>query len=232
MKAFLLLLLVPFSASALNRTFLEMPPDKAYMHFVTTKFLGWHRKNFQFPDDTPLLRELVRNLDHWLVPGLPLRQWEVSHREDGPDKSVIGFRVFVHPTLRRRKELAGVEGKEPAFVEWNNRGRTCLVYPEGIENFSVWCRTGKGKLIHEWDEKIASDVPSDWKFPFPYLGERYLHKLIHGRLVEVTFFDVASHPSRIPRSLRRAVYLHTKDGLLPLDRVSWSREGKMTVHYP
>jgi hypothetical protein len=231
-KALFLLLLIPFSAMALNKTFLGMPPDKAYMNFVTTKFFAWHRKNFQFPEETPLMRELAGQLDHWLVPGLPLRQWEVSHAEAGPEKTVISLRLFVHPTLRARKELLGVKGKAPAFVEWNNQGRVCFVYPEGIEDFSVWCRAGNGKLNHEWDEKLTADVPSGWNFPFPYLTDRYLQKLIKGKVVEVTYFDVAAHPSHIPRALMRPVYLHTKDGLLPLDRVSWSRDGKMTVHYP
>jgi hypothetical protein len=109
----------------------------------------------------------------------------------------------------------------------------CFIHANGAEKFSVWCRNGKDKkLVHEWDEEISEKVEETWPLPFPHQGTKYLNKVKDGKVFEVTFFNVSAHPSRMPEALLRAVYLHTKDALLPLDHVSISREGLMTVHYP
>lgn len=233
----LLLIFTQLPASALNRTFLRMPEDSAYMNFTLTRYLSWHRKNFAFPEDSELLRTLVSGLDHFVVSGNPyLRQFTISHSIKEGDKPHLKIRLYVHPSLRNLKELQARElpgDKELWFVEWDKEGKSCRVYREKDESFSGWCRLHPSqKFKHAWTERIAEKLPAGWNVPFPVMGEKFIQREVSGEVTDITFFDVSPHPSMIPRILMKSVYLHTKDALLPLDRLNQGKEGQIGILYP
>jgi hypothetical protein len=212
-----------------------MPANPAYMNFVLTKYLGWHRKNFSFPDESETLRTLVSKLDNWIIETPYLRQLTLNHFAN--EKGIVGYRirVYVHPSLRNMTAWKGkgLPAKELMFVEWDNTGSLCQIFRESKNSFSSWCRKKENaSYTLSWTEKIERKLPPDWKLPFPVLGEAFIEKEVNGEITEILFFEVSPHPSLIPKSLVRSVFLHTKEGLLPLDRVSNDRNGGIGIHYP
>lgn len=231
-----LFLLVSLPALALNETMLNMPANKAYMNFVLKRYLSWHRENLKFPEDSPLLRSLTGELDHWLVEGTLNYQITITHGVDDSKKYFQKIRVFIAPKLRHHKELLGAglpQGKGPWFYEKDDSGKVCLLFKESEMIFSAWCRkTPREKFVAEWTEETTDKIPENWQFPFPFMGEKYIKKTDKDGVKEISYFKVGPHPSRMPPELYRPVYLNTKDALFPLDRVSTSRGGGMSVHYP
>ncbi len=236
MKLLLLLILIPLKASALNRTYLLMPPDREYMNFVMAKFLKWHEKNFSFPEKSPLLDELVWRIDHFVVKDSLHRQLTFSHGLDAEGKETQTIRLYIHPELRKKKEFfsSGLPDNEKLrFIEWDMKGHTCQLYQEEEKVLSSWCRNpGKKKFEVSWTETEAKDFPEGWPMPFPRSSIDVILKKVNGKIVEVTYFQISAHPSRVPEVLLRSVFLHTKDALFPLERISMTVDGKMTVQYP
>ncbi len=236
MKIILFILLLQSEAFALNQTFLRMPENPAYMQFVLTKYLSWHRKNFSFPEDSDTLKTLVSKIDHWKIGSPYLRQLTLNHFLNDQDKVEYRIRVYVHPDLRAMKEWKGKglpAGKELMFVEWDNSGNLCQIFRETETSFSTWCRKSKdGNYSLSWNEKFGRKLPAAWTLPFPVLGEEFIQKERDGKITEILFFEVTPHPSLIPRPLIRSVFLHTKEALFPLDRVSNDPSGRIGVHYP
>lgn len=236
MKALLLILLIQIPAFALNETFLRMKPDNEYMNFAMKRYMSWHRKNFNFPPENPLLDEIISGLDHWTISSPYLRQITMTHIMNEAGKLDNRIRVYVPPLLRSRKELKGSGlpiGKELWFVEWDNDGGMCEIFQEDSRNFSSWCRGKNSKaFVKSWNEKITNLLPKDWKLNFPVLGFEFLQKEKNGEVFEIMFFEAAPHPSIVPPILRRAAYLHTKETLFPLDRMSSLNGDRIGIHYP
>lgn len=236
MKIFFLSFLLTFPAFALNESLLGMPENKSYMNFVLRKYLQWNREQFKFPEDTPFMNDMINSLDHWLVKGTPYYQITFTHGVDDSKKYFQKIRIFIVPELRRNKELLGTglpSGKEPWFFEKDDSGKTCLLFKESETLFRTWCRKSPGeKYVEAGTEERITSVPENWPFPFPYLGTEFIRKTGMNGEKEIFFSRVAPHPSRMPAPLYRPVYLNTKDALFPLDRVSTSQGGGMSVHYP
>ena len=228
--------LFSFQAVALNRTFLLMPADRDYMNFVMNKYISWHRKNFDFPPATPLTDELFSHIDHFVVKNSSYRQVTISHGVDATGNLTQNLRLFVHPDLRMKKEFisSGLpDQKNLWFVEFHNDGKICQLYREKEKELTSYCRSkGNQKFELAWTETEARDFPEGYPMPFPRMSIDVILKYEKGDLKEVSFFQVSAHPSRIPKQLLRSVFLHTKDALFPLERVTVTRDGKMTIHYP
>jgi len=236
MKSILIFALLSLPALALNETMLGMPANKSYMNFVLKKFLPWHREHFKFPEDSSLVRKLTGELDHWLVDGTLYYQLTLTHGVDDSKKPFQKMRLFIAPGLRHEKDLQGPglpAGKEPWFFELDQSGKICLLMKESETFFSAWCRNpGEKKFRAAWTEETTDRVPEDWPFPFPFLGKKFIRKTDPDGTREIYYFKVGPHPSRMPEGLYRPVYLNTKDALFPLDRLSTTKGGGMSVHYP
>ena len=237
MKAIVLLgFMLSLPAAAINESMLGMPKDKAYMNFVMKKYLKWNREQFKFPKESSLISALTDKLDHWLVDDTPYYQVTFTHGVDDSKKYFQKIRLYVAPELRNLKELSG-QGlpaeKELWFYETEDSGRECLLFRESATLLSSWCRnSSREKYASQWTEEITETVPENWPFPFPHMGVKYIRKSDSSGVKEIFFFKVAPHPSKMPEPLYRPVYLNTKDALFPLDRVSTSAAGGMSVHYP
>ena len=235
MKLFIFFILIPFQAKAINQTFLQMPLNRAYMSFVLTKYLAWHRMNFDFPKKSKFIDELASRIDHWQLPKMTERQILMSHGLNTKGELTQRLRLFVHPELRSRPELRGKglpPGKEIWFTEWENQGEVCHLF-KNAASFSVWCQgTGEKSFQYSHEEDSLGEIPENWMLPFPRLGTKVIRKLSANKVKEIIFYPVSAHPSRIPKGLLRSVNLHTIDALFPLDHVSSDREGKITVYYP
>lgn len=233
MKIILIVLLLTTQARALNRTFLNMPPNRDYMGFVLSRYLDWHRSHFPFPEDTPLLRTLLSGIDHWEA-GTYERQFTLGHYGKVDGNQGYRLRLFVHPSLRDLPalRLPGREARTLRFVEWDSQGAFCQLYEVGPK-LEALCRSGeRGKFLPSWVEELVQKLPPGWEVPFPVLGEKIVVRRVGEKITEVVFFDVVPHPSLIPGPLRKSVFLHTKDGLLPLDRVGVDQKRNWIVYYP
>lgn len=235
MKILFLLLFIQAKAFSLNQTFLRMPENQEYMSFTLHKYIKWHQKNFSFPDESELLSSLISKLDHWIVETPSLRQITLTHYLAQDGKAAFRIRLFVHSSLRSHTAFSGKglpPKRELMFVEWDNSGNFCQLFRETKVSFTSWCRKNSGNYSLSWTEKITDKVPQGWKIPFPVLGEEIVLKETADGVQEVLFFDVTPHPSLIPKALLKSVFLHTKETLFPLDRLSNTRDGKIGIHYP
>lgn len=236
MRFFLLiLLLLPSTSWALNQTMLSMPKDKAYMNFALGRLLPWQRDHFKFPPKTPLLEELLLELDHWLVEGTPLYQLGLTHGVGSDQKPFQKIRLWVAPKLREKREFKGqgLPSSPVWFYELSSTGEECLLLGEVFDRLSAWCRrTRQEKYSHAWDEIVTARAPDPWNFPFPYLGQQVIRRVKGEEVLEVSFFKVGPHPSRMPKELLMPVFYFTRDALFPLSRVSTTKGGQMSVHYP
>lgn len=232
MNLVLLLLTLTVPAFALNQTYLQMPPDREYMNFVLKRYLAWHVKHFEFPADDDLQMKLLEKIDHWLVPGSPMRQFTMTHSQSG--KPGLELRLFVHPDLRKLIKARGLPpGSEVWFAQWDNQGSVCYLSREQENVFSAWCRKkGEKDFRLAFQETLTNKIPEGWPNLLPYMGDQYVTRAKDGKVTEVSFFNVVPHPSRIPRDLYRSLYLHTKEVQFSLDRISTSQDGKMKLHYP
>ncbi len=238
MKMILLLVIgiLAINAQAINRTFLLMPADREYMNFVMEKYLSWHQKHFDFPGKPPLFEALISHIDNYVVKGTLHRQLTMSHGVDETGNLIQSLRVFVHPDLRLQNEFKGRGLPDPKhlwFVEWDSTGKTCQLYREKEKELTSFCRkTTDKKFELAWTEREARDFPAGWAMPFPRMSVDVILRYEKGELIKVSFFQISAHPSRIPNQLIRSVFLHTKDALFPLERISVTRDGVMTIHYP
>lgn len=232
----ILTLLLTCPAFALNDSMLGMPKDQAYMNFVMKKYLAWNRGIFKFPEESPLISALTEKLDHWLVEGTMYYQVTFTHGVDDSKKYFQKIRLYVAPELRRHKDLQGSglpSSGGPWFYETDDSGRVCLLFRQSETLFTSWCRkSSREKFEPAWTEEMTERVSEKWPFPFPYLGRKYISVSDKNGVKEVHFFRVAPHPSRMPEALYRPVFHNTKDALFPLDRVSTSIGGGLSVHYP
>ena len=228
MKPFFLFVLLSLPAMAVPESLYNMRPDRDYMSFAGGKYLEWHQKNFQFPALTPLEKELVSHLTHWVVPETEARsQLLVCHREDKGDGILQTLRLWISPELRKNKEFSVVAGFTPEFYERTSDGRICLISGE------AWCRKPgmkKWELRHR-EKVVTGHLP--WNNRFPLLSQDEVRfSDPEGNVIAIAYYRGISHVSLIPPSLLMIVRAHSLDTAFGMDRYILEKDGTMSACYP
>lgn len=235
MPMILLFILVSFRAFSLSDAFLLMRPDRAYMSFITARYLDWHAQRFHFPILTPFERELVSHLDHWLVPGhAELSQLSLGIREgNGPGQRALEFRLWIHPDLREKSPYKA-NGFVPWFFERHLSGEVCVIGLTAPVTFESFCRMNSGTGTWKWHhrERLAAEHMS-WRNQFPLAVKSEVRvEDSSGTVTAVVYHKAFTHVSLIPRSLLEEIRAHTLETAFSLERYRLEKDGTMTVYYP
>ncbi len=237
MNVILLLALISLPAFSLSDSFLRMKTDPAYTQFLMTKYLGWHQKKFGFPVLSPLEKNLLGKIDHWLVAGSQeLYQVTLGHREERLGRKKQSLRIWIHPDLRKEKEFSGSglpSSGEPWFFERTNENSSCVILKTEEAVFDSWCRkTGDARFSWDHRERISSEH-TRWNNPFILqLPTEIRIEDQNGEIIAVSYHKALTHISGVPRPLLQVVAAHTLESPFSMERYLIEKDGTMTIYYP
>lgn len=247
MKLILLWCLILFSGSclALTDTFLKMKPNRPYMNFVLPQYLNWHAKNFPSnfermnQESAGLVKLLVLQIDHWLVPGLPEQnQISIGFRVDEKNTIYQTFRLYIHQQLKNHPFIQKARLPShlvPRFLQWKDDGEVCLLgsFPSEARILYYFCRRpGSKNFIPGVREEFSRQLTTTWKNPFPFFTSWEIRTLDQEKIISITYSSDVTHPSLTPRGLDPVINSHGVDALFPFDKYSLDAAGNMTVYYP
>jgi hypothetical protein len=235
-------LLAAFPSCAVSPALLQMPPDRRYMNFVLQKYIGWHDRHFTpllnqlDADEKSLILRLISKVDHWVVKDAPeYSQFTVSYGvvEDSIKEEL---RIFIPEDERSSPEILRAKlpsGAEPLFYLTDGKGRRCYVLRGSeTDRKDIYCRR-KERWAHVGSEIVSWQVDRSWKNPFPFLVPWEIRSLdVNGETTSIFYRSAHTHMSKLPPKLFRVINLHLMEAMLPPDKYSVDRDGKITVYFP
>ena len=242
MKRFILILLCFISTSssfAVLEDQIAIKPDRAYMQFFLKGYLSWFKQKFNFElNQHPLVLESLKDLDHWRTSEMP----ELDQLLIGQDmKGKFSYRIYVSEALRKNPAAKSFP-EAPHFLEWSEGEGLCYLAPvkdfgdfkvpsyEGVEYFGHFCQKDKWAL----SEISFLGPDEELSFPNPFRGQsRSMWKTYDKTGIKSEqYFAKSTHLGLIPKELLTFVNAHGGEVLLPFDKYSIDRFGRMIIYYP
>jgi hypothetical protein len=249
MKRILLLVLISFSAKALELSHHQGEGHQNYLKFVMKDYIPWIEEEINLDlkklgkEKFEFIQENINEMNHWHTPEYPLIN-QISYGFSAKkDKTLRSFSVYIHKKYRDSKILNKMKKYgEALFLEWDSTNGVCFLFKSTNEDLSKFqttfqshhsyfthhCENGssfltiQSKKINELTKRKGENL---------YYEESLTYNL-KKELIQTKIKDPPLFPYLLPHEVNPFIRRYQNKTMLPIDKYSINRNKEIMIYVP